>query len=135
MEMHSSNHNHHHGPNRFAVIPTPVRLNADLYYKGKSVTLAFLDSGFYPHPDLLLPNKRIVAYKDLSNERPSLDLEQPVEPWQWHGTQTSVAAAGSGHLCDEVYRGLACEADLVLVKASEKGRITTKNVPWHSMDY
>ena len=128
MEMHSSNHDHQHGPNRFAVIPTHVRLDADPYHKGKGVTLAFLDSGFYPHPDLLLPNKRIVAYKDLSNERPSLDSKQPAEPWQWHGTQTSVAAAGSGHLCDEVYRGLASEADLILVKASERGRITEENI-------
>jgi len=124
MEMNSSNHDHHHGPNRFAVIPTHVRLNADPDYTGKGVTVAFLDSGFYPHPDLLLPKKRTVAYKDLSNERPSLDPKQPVEPWQWHGTQTSVVAAGSGYLCEAVYKGLACESDLILVKASEKGSIT-----------
>jgi serine protease AprX len=128
MEMHSSNHDHQHGPNRFAVIPTHVRLNADPDYTGKGVTLAFLDSGFYPHPDLLLPKRRIVAYTDLSNERPSLDLKQPAETWQWHGTQTSVAAAGSGHLCDAVYKGLACEADLILVKASEEGGITEENI-------
>src|SRR5215207_3387701 len=128
MEMNSSNHDHHHGPNRFAVIPTHVRLNADPNYTGKGVTLAFLDSGFYPHPDLLLPKKRIVAYKDLSNERLSLDPKQPAESWHWHGTQTSVAAAGSGHLCDQVYRGLASDADLILVKASEKGRVTEENI-------
>jgi serine protease AprX len=128
MEVNSSKHDHHHGPNRFAVIPTHVRLNADPDYTGKGVGLAFLDSGFYPHPDLLLPTKRIVAYKDLGNERLALDLEQPAEPWQWHGTQTSVAAAGSGHLCDQVYRGLASEADLILVKASEMGRITEENI-------
>jgi serine protease AprX len=128
MEMNSSNHDHHHGPNRFAVIPTHVRLNADPNYTGKGVTVAFLDSGFYPHPDLLLPKKRIVAYKDLSNERPSLDPKQPAEPWHWHGTQTSVAAAGSGHLCDQIYKGLACESDLILVKASEKGGITEDNI-------
>jgi serine protease AprX len=39
-----------------------------------------------------------------------------------------VAAAGSGHLGDQVYRGLACEADLVLVKASEKGGIDEENI-------
>src|SRR5215204_1708452 len=128
MEMNSSNHDHHHGPNRFAVIPTHVRLNADPNYTGKGVTLAFLDSGFYPHSDLLLPKKRIVAYKDLSNERLSLDPKQPAESWHWHGTQTSVAAAGSGHLCDQVYRGLASDADLILVKASEKVRITEENI-------
>jgi serine protease AprX len=128
MEMNFLNHEHHHGPNRFAVIPTHIRLNADPNYTGKGVTVVFLDSGFYPHPDLLLPKKRIVAYKDLSNERPSLDPKQPAEPWQWHGTQTAVAAAGSGYLCDAVYKGLACESDLILVKASEKGAITEENI-------
>jgi serine protease AprX len=126
--MNNSSHDHPHAPNRFAVIPTHVRLKADQHYKGKGVTLAFLDSGFYPHPDLLLPNNRVLAYKDLSGERPSLELNQAAEPWQWHGTQTSVTAAGSGHLCDGVYRGLACESDLVLVKVSQKGQITEENI-------
>src|ERR1041384_5453347 len=128
MGMSSSNHDHDTGPNRFAVIPTHVRLNADPHYTGKVVAVAFLDSGFYPHPDLLLPKKRIVVYKDLSDERLSLDPKQLAEPWQWHGTQTSVAAAGSGHLCDQIYKGLACESDLILVKASEKGGITEEHI-------
>src|ERR1044072_6802527 len=87
MEMSSSNHDHDHGPNRFAVIPTHVRLNADPHYTGKGGTVAFLDSGFYPHPDLLLPKQRIVAYKHLSSERRSLDPKQPAEPWQCRGSQ------------------------------------------------
>ena len=124
----NSNHDHQHRPNRFAVIPTHVRLDADPNYRGKGVTLAFLDSGFYPHPDLLLPQNRIIAYKDLTDEKSSLDVSEPAQAWQWHGTRTSVAAAGSGHLCDEVYRGLACEADLILVKVSEKGRISEENI-------
>jgi hypothetical protein len=45
MEMFSSNYDYHDGPNRFAVIPTPVRINAHADYTGKGVTLAFLDSG------------------------------------------------------------------------------------------
>ena len=126
--MKSANHNHQHSPNRFAVIPTSVRLNADPQYSGKGVTIAFLDSGFYPHPDLLEPTNRIIAYKDLTGERNSLDQDDKSESWQWHGTQTSIAAAGNGHLCDGVYRGLAHESQLVLVKVSENGRITEENI-------
>jgi serine protease AprX len=126
--MNSSDHDHQHAPNRFGVIPTHSRLNADARYTGKGVTIAFLDSGFYPHPDLLEPVSRIVAYHDLSGERPSIKQEDSSESWHWHGTQTSIAAAGNGHLCDGVYRGLACEADLVLVKVSERGRITENNI-------
>lgn len=118
-------HDHQHAPNRFAVIPTPVRLNADQNYTGKGVTVAFLDSGFYPHPDL---GNRVLAYHDLAGERSSLLATDPVESWQWHGTQTSVTAAGSGKLSDGVYRGLASESKLVLVKVSERGRITEDNI-------
>ena len=118
-------HDHQHKPNRFAVIPTHVRLDADPNYTGKGVTVAFLDSGFYPHPDL---GNRVLAYHDLAGERSSLLATDPVESWQWHGTQTSVAAAGNGQLSDGIYRGLASESNLVLVKVSERGRITEDNI-------
>ena len=121
-------HDHQHAPNRFAVIPTHVRLNANPDYTGKGVTVAFLDSGFYPHPDLLTAENRILAYHDLAGERSSLLATDSVESWQWHGTQTSVVAAGNGHLSDGLYRGLAHESQLVLVKVSECGRITEENI-------
>ena len=123
--MDSSDHDHQHSPNRFGVIPTPVRLNANPKYTGKGVTIAFLDSGFYPHPDL---SDRVIAYHDLSGERRSLSSTDAVESWQWHGTQTSVAAAGNGHLCNGVYRGLAHQSELVLVKVSQAGHITEENI-------
>lgn len=126
--MSAPNHNHQHTPNRFGVIPTPVRLNANPDYAGKGVTVAFLDSGFFPHPDLVTPVNRVVAYHDLTGERRSLFSTEPVEPWQWHGTQTSVAAAGNGQLSNGTYCGLAHEAELVLVKVSEGGRITEENI-------
>lgn len=90
--------------------------------------MAFLDSGFYPHPDLLEPESRILAYHDLAEEYPALNPEDKVKSWQWHGTQTSVAAAGNGWLSDGAYRGLASDAMVVLVKASQKGRISEENI-------
>ena len=126
--MEPSNHDHQHTPNRFGVIPTPVRLSANRQYTGKGVTVAFLDSGFYPHPDLVTPLSRIIGYHDLADERRSLLPTDPVETWHWHGTQTAVAAAGNGRLSDGLYRGIAPDCDLVLVKASERGRITEENI-------
>lgn len=124
----SGDHDHHHAPNRFAVVPTAVRLNANPDYTGKGVTIAFLDSGFYPHADLREPNDRIIGYHDLAAERPMLSPHDAIESWQWHGTQTSVVAAGNGAHSDGVYRGLAADAELVLVKASARGRITEDNI-------
>src|SRR5215475_2674895 len=34
---------------------TPVRVHASPNFAGRGVTVAFLDSGFYPHPDLVKP--------------------------------------------------------------------------------
>lgn len=121
-------HAHAHTPNRFAVIPTLTRLDADPNYTGKGVTIGFLDSGFYPHPDLVEPVNRVVAYKDLTDANARLDPNAAIESWQWHGTQTSVVAAGNGRLSDGTYRGLACNAELVLVKVSDQGRITEENI-------
>ena len=121
-------HKHLHSQNRYAVIPTHLRLDADPNYNGMGVTVAFLDSGFYPHPDLVEPVDRILAFKDLSGEKQSLHSDDMPESWRWHGTQTSVVAAGNGQLSDGNYRGLASEARLVLVKASEKGRISEDNI-------
>ncbi|HKS29805.1 MAG TPA: S8 family serine peptidase [Pyrinomonadaceae bacterium] len=123
-----SGHEHRHDQNRFAVIPTPVRLDADERYRGRNVTIAFLDSGFYPHRDLASPKNRIIAYKDITGEEPTLDARSPARGWQWHGTQTAVAAAGNGNLSDGIYRGLASEANVVLVKVGSKGRITEENI-------
>ncbi|MGH9966740.1 MAG: S8 family serine peptidase [Pyrinomonadaceae bacterium] len=121
-------HNHSHGLNRFAVIPTADRLNADPRFTGRGITIAFLDSGFYPHPDLVKPNNRIVAFHDISGEETETDSERLIESWYWHGTQTTVAAAGNGHLCDRKYRGIASDARLVLVKVSKNGRISEENI-------
>ena len=127
--MESLDHDHQHAPNQFGVMSTPVRLNANPNYTGTGVTVAFLDSGFYPHPDLVMPRNRIIAYHDIARERPSLiPATEPSESWQWHGTQTTVAAAGNGKLSDGVYRGVAHESELVLVKVSERGRITEENI-------
>jgi serine protease AprX len=121
-------HAHAHAQNRFAVIPVRERLDASVDYAGRGVTIAFLDSGFYPHPDLTGPRDRIVAFKDITGEVSSLDADAPVQSWQWHGTQTAVVAAGNGRLSDGLYKGLASEARLVLVKVSERGRITEENI-------
>src|SRR5439155_11450706 len=63
---------HTHSQNRFAVVPTALRLGIDTDRTARGVTMAFLDSGFYPHPDLTRLVSRIVAYKDIANPRATL---------------------------------------------------------------
>lgn len=118
------NHAHTHAQNRFAVIPTAEKLNANPNFTGKGITIAFLDSGFYPHPDFA---DRIIKFHDISGEEKSLKSIKP-KGYHWHGTQTVTACAGNGSLSDGIYKGLASEAKLVLVKVSEKGSIPEKNI-------
>src|SRR6185437_8378335 len=44
------------------ILPIAERLHADTAYAGRGVTIAFLDAGFYAHPDLCGPRDRIRAY-------------------------------------------------------------------------
>src|SRR5438105_15940447 len=65
------------------VLSTPLRLDADERFTGKDVTIAFLDSGFYPHVDLTTPTNRIIAYRNLLDDNGDLSsLFQPdVASW------------------------------------------------------
>lgn len=110
------------------VLSTPLRLDADERFTGKGVTIAFLDSGFYPHVDLTTPRNRILAYRSLIDKDGDLSsLFQP-DVASWHGMMTSVVAAGNGSLSNGFYRGIAPEADVVLIKLARTGRITDDNI-------
>lgn len=119
---------------RFAVLPTPDRLDCHPGYTGKGVTIAYLDSGFYPHPDLVSPENRIVAYMDVSGSGDFLDETMAPQAYHWHGTQTSVVAAGNGYASCGIYRGLASQSKLVLVQVGNKGKIRdeyiAKGIRW-----
>lgn len=110
------------------VLSTPLRLDADERFTGRGVTIAFLDSGFYPHVDLTTPRNRIIGYRDLLKADGDLgSLFQP-DVASWHGMMTSVVAAGNGSLSNGFYRGLAPESDVVLIKLARTGRITDQNI-------
>src|SRR5688572_20477727 len=114
-------HQHGHHQTRFAVIPTAEKLKARSEFTGPGVTIAFLDSGFYPHPDFA---ERVLCFHDVSGEEKTFDARLKPKGHHWHGTQTVVSCAGNGCLSEGVYRGIAYQANLVLVKVSEAGRIS-----------
>jgi len=110
------------------VLSTPLRLDADTRYTGKGVTIAFLDSGFYPHVDLTTPENRIIAYRNLLDEDGDLTTLFEPDVASWHGMMTSVVAAGNGSLSNGFYRGIASGAEVVLVKLARTGRISDQNI-------
>lgn len=109
------------------LLPTPERISASTEYTGRGVVIAFIDAGFYPHPDL---EGRIRLHVDASTNRvveqiggfESSDLS-------WHGQMTSVIAAGDGKTSGGKYGGIASSAELVLVKVSTpKGHIKETDI-------
>jgi serine protease AprX len=109
-------------------LPTPVRMDADERFTGRGVTIAFLDSGFYAHKDLTEPVNRIVAYHNIFSPGDDVSSLQTHDVASWHGMMTSVVAAGNGYLSDGLYRSIAPEAKVVLVKIGKTGRIPESNI-------
>ncbi|MGC2238781.1 MAG: S8 family serine peptidase [Pyrinomonadaceae bacterium] len=110
------------------VLSTPLRLDADEKFTGKNVCIAFLDSGFYPHVDLTTPDNRILAYHNMNETNGEIASLFLPDVASWHGMMTSVVAAGNGSLSNGFYRGIAPDANVVLVKLARTGRITEQNI-------
>nr|QVV57690.1 putative subtilisin-like protease [Myxococcales bacterium] len=107
----------------------PERLDASPRFTGRGVVLGLVDSGFYPHPDLMRPRRRVKAYADATSEEAVADDFFTPRHWSWHGTMTACTAAGNGYVSGGRYRGLASDAEVVLIKAGlSDGRILGKHV-------
>jgi serine protease AprX len=107
------------------------RLRANMRYSGSGVTIAYLDSGFYAHPDLSEPRNRVLVVADATGARViERSTARVLHPTSWHGTMTSGASAGSGALSKGRFKGLASKANLVLVKTGQPDtfRITERDI-------
>lgn len=136
-------------PDEETVLPQPLRLPAHAGYDGAGITIAFLDSGYYPHPDLssvtVWPDPpdwprlneqelrrvisavptRLLDYIDLTDDGQVEGLDAP-SLWDgagdsWHGQMTTAVAAGNGLLSDGDYRGLAPAASILPIKIGRGG--------------
>jgi serine protease AprX len=103
-------------------------MDADESFTGRGVTIAFLDSGFFAHSDLIEPVNRIAAYHSIFEAQDDPTFLQTPDVASWHGMMTSVVAAGNGFLSKGLYRGIAPEARVVLVKIGKTGRIPESNI-------
>ncbi|HEX2619695.1 MAG TPA: S8 family serine peptidase [Phototrophicaceae bacterium] len=99
-----------------ALLSTPERTGALPDYTGKGVTIAFIDSGFYKHPDL---KGRILLHVDATTDDiVEGDYIPKSQAFSWHGQMTTVIACGDGSKSNGRYRGIASAANLVLIKVS-----------------
>jgi serine protease AprX len=111
------------------ILSIPERLASHPGYTGEGVVIAFVDSGFYPHPDLVQPRRRVRVYADVTRDSPEMKDFYAAQPISWHGTMTACCAAGNGYLSGGRYRGLASDAEVVLIRAATADKkILGKNV-------
>ena len=113
---------------RIQLLSIPERLDAYADITGQGVVMGFVDIGFYPHPDLMRPERRIRAYGDATRDVPDGNEFFSPQIYGWHGTMTACAAAGNGYRSGGSYRGLASDADVVLIKAGVGGRVLGEHV-------
>jgi serine protease AprX len=131
------------------ILPQASRLPDYGTFDGRGVTVAFLDSGYYPHPDLSALAEwadapawetldaarlhaaishhpmRLAHYVDLTNEGRVEGLDAP-SLWDgagdsWHGQMTSVVALGNGLLSGGHFRGYASGANALPIKIGRGG--------------
>ena len=111
------------------VLPIYRRMNSHPAFTGKGVTIAFIDSGFYPHPDLMEPSaSRILKMADVTGEKFKESDFNEVRASSWHGTMVACAACGKGYASKGYYRGIAHDASVVLIKAFDGQTIRSRNI-------
>jgi len=81
---------------------------------GKGIGVGIIDSGVYPHCDLLNPTNKIRKFVDLVN-----NLNYPYDD-NGHGTFISGLICGSGYGSKGMYKGVATNSHLYMIKAFNK---------------
>ncbi len=81
---------------------------------GENITVAILDTGLFPHNDLVQRNNRIVAFKDFIN-----GIEEPYDD-NGHGTHVAGIIAGDGYESNGRYMGIAPNCEMVGIKVLSK---------------
>lgn len=92
----------------------------DMGFTGKGQTIAVIDSGIYPHPDL---KDKIVGWVDLQSGE-----TKPTDTYG-HGTHVAGIAAGSGIESAGVHKGVAPDANVVGVRISNVSE-AIKGIQW-----
>ncbi|GKU25863.1 S8 family serine peptidase [Clostridium folliculivorans] len=88
-----------------------VNLGGRYKFTGRGIGIGIVDTGVFPHPDLLSPMNKIRLFVDLIN-----DFKYPYDD-NGHGTFISGILCGSGGNSDGLYKGIADKANLYCYKA------------------
>ena len=91
-----------------------VHFSQNNILSGAGIGIGFVDSGIFPHPDLISPSNKIELFEDLINE-----LHYPYDD-NGHGTSIAGILCGNGISSNNVYKGICCKSKLYCYKAFDK---------------
>ena len=77
---------------------------------GKGIGIAVLDTGICPMDDFVLPQNRIIEFRDFVN-----NIDTPYDD-NGHGTHVAGIAASNGILSDGIYSGIAPQSNIISLK-------------------
>jgi len=89
-------------------------LKGEYNLSGNGVGVGLIDSGVYPHPDLLNPKNKIKKFMDLIN-----GYNYPYDD-NGHGTLMAGEICGSGYGSKDKNKGIALNSHIVMIKAFDK---------------
>lgn len=91
-----------------------VHFSENYNLSGVGVGIGLIDSGIFPHPDLISPSNKIELFKDLINK-----LQYPYDD-NGHGTSIAGILCGSGISSSSIHKGICCKSKLYCYKAFDK---------------
>jgi len=91
-----------------------ISFHSNYTLTGKNIGMGLIDSGVYPHCDLLNPSNKIKKFVDVVN-----NLNHPYDD-NGHGTFMSGIICGSGYGSKGMYKGVASGSHLYMIKAFDK---------------
>jgi hypothetical protein len=91
-----------------------VHFSTNNTLSGAGVGIGLVDSGIFPHPDLISPSNRIELFEDLINE-----LHYPYDD-NGHGTSIAGILCGSGISSNNIHKGICSKSKLYCYKAFDK---------------
>lgn len=86
----------------------------NIKFTGKNIGIGLIDTGVYPHADLIQPNTRIKKFVDLINQ-----YNYPYDD-NGHGTFMAGLICGSGFSSKGRYKGIAINSHIYSIKAFNK---------------
>ena len=97
--------------------------------KSADFSIVVIDTGIYPHLDFLIPNNKIIYFKDFINEKSTIYDDNG------HGTFVAGILCNNSIVSDSRYVGIDNKSKIIILKALDKNGETSANIILKAMQW